>query len=250
MNERRQKNKQIKLDEFSNISLWQLLPCGNGKGLKKLREITNSILNGQAQRETNKPLSLLIHGPSGKRTHAYAFLKAQGIEYIHHSPASVLYTTMDFYEFLYGAMPEAAYLISDLNLLNSGNCKKLYQVLSQGHFSYMNAGGVKIEVPVLSTIVCTVKKLNFLPDTIISSFEHVVELGEYTDQQKELIALQRLKYSNIEIEEEDVLKKLLLLSPSDLSDLIKLLNLSITVMMADGRSVLTVEDIRRGKEMW
>jgi len=198
------KNKQIKLDEYNHLSLWQMLPCGNGKGLKKLKEIVNSIHNGQAVKQGNKPLSLLIYGPSGKRTHMYAFLRALGVEFIHHSPTSILYTAMYMYEFLYGSMPDAAYLFSDLNLLNSGNCKKLYQVLSQGHFSYMNSGGVKIAVPVLSSIMGTVKNVNHVPDIILNSFEHIVELGEYTDQQKELIALQRLKYSNIEIEGEDV----------------------------------------------
>jgi len=38
--------------------------------------------------------------------------------------------------------------------------------------------------------------------------------------------------------------------PSDLEDLIKLLNLSIMVMMADGRNVLTSNDVRKGKELW
>jgi hypothetical protein len=37
MNEKQQKNKEIKLDEFENISLWQLLPAGNKNGLKKLK---------------------------------------------------------------------------------------------------------------------------------------------------------------------------------------------------------------------
>ncbi|MBN2286881.1 MAG: hypothetical protein JXI43_10570, partial [Tissierellales bacterium] len=87
---KQQKNSQIKLDEFSNISLWQLLPAGDGLGLKKLRSIVNSVLNGQAQRETNKPMSLLITGEAGKRTHAYAFLRALGISDMHHITANLL----------------------------------------------------------------------------------------------------------------------------------------------------------------
>jgi len=105
-------------------------------------------------------------------------------------------------------------------------------------------------VPVMGSIIGTVKKLNLLPDIILNSFEHVVELCEYMPQQKELIVLQRLKYANIEIENEEVLKTLMLYSPSDLEDLIKLLNLSIMVMMADGRNVLTSNDVRKGKELW
>ncbi len=250
MNHKQQKNTQIKLDAYDNLSLWQMIPANNGRGLKKFKEIVNSILNGQALKENNKPLSLLIYGPSGKKTHGFSFLRALGTEIIMHSPASVLYTTMDLYEFMYGSIPGTGYIISDLNMLTSGNCKKLHQVLNDGHFTYMNPGGVKIQVPVMGSIIGTVKKLNLLPDIILNSFEHVVELCEYMPQQKELIVLQRLKYANIEIENEEVLKTLMLYSPSDLEDLIKLLNLSIMVMMADGRNVLTSNDVRKGKELW
>lgn len=250
MNHKQQKNKEIKLDAYNDLSLWQMIPAGNGKGLKKLRVIVNSLLNGQAVKQDNKPFSLLLYGPTGKKTHMYAFLKALGVEYVQHSPASMLYTTMDLYEFLYGSMPDAAYIISDLNMLPSGNCKKLYQILNHGYFSYMDSGGRRKDVPVLSLIIGSVKKLNMIPDIIINSFQFVVELGEYTEQQKSLIAYQRLRYSGIEIESDEVLKKLILLSPSDLEDLIKLLNLSVMVMINDTRNVLTVEDIRRGKELW
>lgn len=251
MNEKQKKYKEIRLDKYDNLlSLWQTIPANNGRGLKKLKEIVNSILNGQALKEGNKPLSLLLYGPSGKRTHAYAFLRALGTEFIQHSHATMLSAPIDFIEFFYGSMPGTGYVISDLNLLPSGNGKKLYQILNEGHFSYMGSVGRKESTPFMSSMVCTVSKLNLLTDTIVNSFEHVVELGEYTDQQKELIALQRLKYAGIEIENEEVLMKLMVLSPSDLSDLIKLLNLSIMVMMADGRNILTSEDVRKGKELW
>lgn len=251
MNDKHQKNRQIKLDEYDHLSLWQMIPANNnGRGLKKLKSIVNSILNGQAERETNKPLSLLIYGPTGKRTHAFAFLRALGVEFVQHTSASLLPNPIDFIEFFFGAIIDNGYIISDLNLLPGGNSKKLYQILNEGHFSYMDVGGRKESTPVLSPIVCTVKKLNFVPDVMINSFEHVIEISEYTDQQKELLCLQRLKYSNIEIQNEEVLKTLMMYSPSELNDLIKLLNLSIMVMMADGRNVLTSDDVRKGKELW
>ena len=244
------KNKQIKLDEYDHLSLWQMIPANSGRGLKKLKSIVNSILNGQAERETNKPLSLLIYGPEGKRTHAYAFLRALGAEYVQHSPAVLLYNPIDFIEFFYGAIMDNGYIISNLNMLPGGNQKKLYQILNEGHFSYMGSVGRKESTPVMSPIIGTVKKLNLLPDIILNSFEHVVELAEYMPAQKELIALQRLKYAGIEIENEEVLTKLMLYSPSGLEDLIKLLNLSVMSMLGEGRAVLTSEDIRKGKELW
>lgn len=250
MNEKNQKNKQIKLDEYFSISLWQLLPCGNGLALKKLKEIVNSILHGQAHRETPKPLSLLIVGQVGKKSHGFAFLRSLAAEFIFHSTASMLSIPIDFIDFFYGAISDNGYIISDLNMLPGGNMKKLYQILNSGYYSYMDVGCKKLSTPVMSPIVCTVKKLNLLPDTIISSFEHIVELGEYTDQQKSLIAYQRLRYAGIEIENEEVLTKLMLYSPSGLEELIKLLNLSVMSMLGEGRAVLTSDDVRKGKELW
>jgi hypothetical protein len=193
---------------------------------------------------------LLIAGETGKRTHSYAFLRSIAIEYIQHSPASMLISPMEFVELFYGSIPDNAYVITDINYLPHGNRTKLYQILNEGMFSYMGMDGRKKSVPVLSSIVATVKDINMVPDIIKDSFQYSVELGEYTPQQKELIAYQRLKYAGIEIENEEVLMRLMALSPSDLNDLIKLLNLSVMVMMADGRNVLTSEDIRKGKELW
>jgi hypothetical protein len=243
--------KQVKLDEYDNISLWQLLPSGNGKGLKKLKEIVNSELNSHPQRSMDKPLSVLISGQSGKRTHAFSTLKALGYEYIKHSPAALLANMNDLVEFFQGSTPETAYVISDLHSINTGVLKKFYQILNEGNLiAHNHITHQKTLFPVLGPVAMTIRDQNKIPIYLKESFTYSVSLGEYTAQQKELITLQRLKYAGIEIQDEQVLKTLLLHCHSELNGLIQLLDLSITVMLGDGRDVLTSGDVRKGKELF
>lgn len=248
---KQQKNKPITLDEFDNISLWQMLPCGDGLALKKLRSIVNSILNGQVERETNKPLSLLITGEVGKRTHAYAFLRALGIEDIKHICANMLETHRDVMEFFCNSSPDTGYIISNMQFLPATVQKKIYQIIEEGEHRSVDLYKMEVvSTPVFGTIVCTSKNEKAVTGCINDSFEYHCKLRAYTIQQKELIALQRLKYANIEIEDEGVLQILMLYSLSNLYDLIKLLNLSIVVMLGEGRNVLTRDDVKKGKELW
>ena len=250
MDKKAQQN-QIQLDGFNDVSLWQLLPCGNGHALKKLKEIVNSELNSHPNRSSNKPFSLLISGPFGKRTHTFAVLRALGYQYIEHIPAALLSNITDLVEFFRNSNPETGYVISDLHSMNTALLKKYYQVLTEGNLiTYNYNTHEKLMFPVLSPVIMTIKYQNKVPPYLNECFNYSVELGEYTTQQKELIALQRLKYANIEIQDEEVLKTLMLYSLSDLNDLIKLLDLSIMVMMGEGKNVLTIPHIKRGKELF
>lgn len=243
--------KQVKLDEYDNISLWQLLPSGNGKGLKKLKEIVNSELNSHPQRSMDKPLSILILGTAGKRTHSFATLRGLGYGYIKHSPAALLASISDLVEFFQGSNAETAYVISDLHSAHTGILKKFYQILSEGNLiAYNQYTHNKTLFPILGPVVMTIRDQNKVPLYLKECFSYTVSLGEYTPQQKELIALQRLKYAGIEIEDEQVLKTLMIHSLSGLDGLIQLLDLSIMVMLGDGRDVLTSTDVRKGKELF
>lgn len=245
------KNKQIRLDEFNNVSLHQLMPCGNGLALKKLKTIVNSILNGQAQRETNKPLSILISGESAKRTHALALCRALGLEDIRLIPASFLQNPSDLIEYIHNSSADTGHIISNLNLLPSGMYKKMHQILNEGAYTSHNFFEHKKEVfPVMGIIIATIRDAKLLPDILRDSFDYEIELQEYLPEQKKLVCLQRLKYAGIDIQSDDVLKTLLLFSPSGLNDLMKLLRLSIVVMMSEGRDLLTSIDVQKGKELW
>ena len=84
------KKELCTLDTFDQeVSLWQLLPAGDGKALKRVKTIVNAVHNGQIPKGT-KPLSLLITGETGKRTLGRACLRALGALSINELPSYLL----------------------------------------------------------------------------------------------------------------------------------------------------------------
>ena len=242
-------NSQIRLDEYSNLSLWQMIGAGDGKALQKLKAIVNSILNSHPVIQGNKPLSLLISGEAGKRTHGHAFLRALGCEEVRFSPAALPVNNIDLTEFLGLSDANTGFVISDLHSVPGPVLKKWFEILSQGKFTTIDFKREKIVYPVFGTIVMTMRDKMKLPIYLKECFTHIIALDKYTEQQKELIALQRLKYSNIQLESDEVLRTLILYGKPDLNSLIRLLNVSITIMMSEGRNVLTSYDIRTGNKL-
>ena len=72
-----------------------------------------------------------------------------------------------------------------------------------------------------------------------------IKLEDYTDQQLELAILQRLKYGQVGYQEEKVLWLVVEYGHKDLHKIIRLLKDAITIMLADSRTVLTVEDVKK-----
>ena len=70
----------------------------------------------------------------------------------------------------------------------------------------------------------TMKDRMKLPLYLQECFTYSVCLDKYIKQQKELIALQRLKYSNISMETDEILRSLLVLSQEDLRRMVSLLD--------------------------
>ena len=242
-------NIQVRLDEYDNLSLWQMIGAGDGKALQKLRTIVNSLMNSHPIRESAKPLSLLISGEAGKRTHGHAFLRALGCEDIRVSPAAVFCSSSDLVDFFSNSTPDTGYVIFDLHSIPGGALKKLFEILHNGELSVTDFRREKIVYPVMGVVIMTMRDRMKLPLYLQECFTYSVELGKYTEQQKELIALQRLKYANIEMETEDILRSLQVLSQEDLRKIVNLLDASITVMMADGRQVLTNTDVHIGHKL-
>ena len=100
---------------------------------------------------------------------------------------------------------------------------------------------VAIHVPV----VMTAREEKKIPKYFQESIDHIVKLEEYSKEQLELIVLQRLKYCGIGYEEEKVLWLIVEYGHKNLRKVIRLFKSSITVMMSENRSVLTVGDVKK-----
>ena len=237
----------INIDEFDEtISLFQLIPSGTGRGISHLKRIVDSILNNPKE-EPLKPLTLLITGKQGKRTHARSFIRALGLEFINESPAHLLQAQpTSISEFFDPLLLCDSYIISDVNLLSSSLLKILHQIMTIGKFSYNNYYNRTKEITaVFHPLIMTAQSKAKIPNYLIEKIDNIVGLEDYTDQQFELVVLQRLKYANIDYEEEKVLMLLVEYGNKYLHQIIRLLKSAITVMLADSRKVLTVDDVNR-----
>ncbi len=244
---KKQEQKQIvDLDEYDRtISLWQLLPSGAGRASKTLKTIIDSIHNSQVK-QSKKPFSLLIAGSQGTRTHARSFLRALGLEYPLELPANLVQTSVnEVFNFFSPTRLCDSYIISSVSLLVPSVLKTPYEIITTGEFSvYNNVRKMTEVVPVLKPLLMTTHSKNNVPSYFQEKIDHIVELEDYTDQQLQLIVLQRLKYCGLDYDEEKVLKLIVEYGLEKLHDIIRLLKSAIAFTLADSRTTLTVEDVK------
>jgi len=233
----------VELSEFDKtVSLWQLLPCGSGAGLQKLKYIVHSVLNNPR----SEIPSIIIIGEVGKKTYARAFFRALGFETIKETSCLYLLSDSDLYEFFYCSSPYVGCVITDIEMMHITMQKFFIQILKDGEYSHFNSyRETKEVVPVFCPIVLAAKTIKRVPDTLKNSIDHVVQLEEFTQLQQELIVLQRLKYCRVGYKDEEVLRHIVRLGEKKLNKIIKLLTMAVTIMKAEDRDVLTVCDVRK-----
>jgi Holliday junction resolvasome RuvABC ATP-dependent DNA helicase subunit len=108
----------IDLDTFEDVSLFQMIPSGQGFGQSMLKIFVDSVLNGNG-----KLTSLLIVGKAGLTTHASAFLRALGIDNINQTYAAMFSAPHDIYTF-FCSEPHEGYIINSIH--NIGNSAQYY----------------------------------------------------------------------------------------------------------------------------
>lgn len=243
---KQQQKQMVGLDEFNQtVSLYQLMPSGAGRGLSHLKIIVNSILHNP-EKQQRKPLSLLISGKQGANTHSRSFIRALGLEDIKETPAQLLNAPPNaIHEFFNPLFPAQGFLISNIDALYPAVLKTLYEIITAGEYSgYDYHRRVKEVVHVYNPVVMTARDISKIPKYFKEKIGHIITLEDYTDQQLELIVLQRLKYCQIDYEEK-VLWLIVEYGHKKLHNIVRLLKSAITVMLADSRKVLTVADVKK-----
>jgi hypothetical protein len=238
MNNHSKQQLTIDLNTFSDVSLFQLIPSGSGSGLSHLKVLVDSVLNGGA-----KLNSILITGKTGLTTHASAFLRALGIENYNQIYASMFHNSHEFYTF-FCTQQNDGYIINHIENIGTSAQYYLCQILKKQQFSpynYMESRHDTYDVPGL--LVMTARERKKVPEPIAKNVNHVVEIEEFSTEQLSLVILQRLKYANIDYEDEYILSEIVQYGEQDLQKSICFLKTCIAVMQADGRSRLQKEDI-------
>lgn len=234
----------VDIDEFDEtVSLWQLLPCGNGYALKMLKYIADFIFNAQNKK---KNVNIFITGKQGKKTHGRAFLRALGIETITEIPAELLKPATGICSFFDNPHSYQGYIISEVEKLQELVQNNIYEILQYGKYqlhNFLTEGNDTFMVP--SSLILTGKDKNGVASSLVENVDYIVELGEYTEQQLILIVLQRLKYCHIEYSEEEVLQFIVKQGENNLHKMVNLLKVAMTIMNAEGKNTLMIADIKK-----
>jgi hypothetical protein len=168
------------------------------------------------------------------------------MEYPYELPSHLLLSTAsEIYNFFSPTRLCDSHIISYVSVLYPATLKTLYEIITTGKYSTYDYFKKTTEVvPVYKPIIMTTHAIKNVPNYFIEKIDHIIELESYTDQQLELIVLQRLKYCNLDYDEEKVLSLIVEYGLEKLEKIIRLLKSSITVMLADSRTTLTVDDVK------
>ncbi len=241
MNKRETTQPMIDLqDAFEDVSLYQLIPSGTGMSLSHLKTIVDAVHNGGSTLK-----SVLLTGKEGLHTHASALLRALAIDNFTEIDASFLQYPSSVHEFFCSGDHDG-YIISNCEHLCDCAKSRLYQILKKQCFTLYNHVRENHDVfCVLGPIVLTGKRDAQIAQPIKDSVQHIIMLEDYTEQQLILIVLQRLKYANIDYENERVLQDIVEYGKKDLKLCIQFLKCCVAVMQAEGRQMITVKDVTR-----
>jgi len=251
--ENKSQSQYCSLEEFDQeVSLWQLFPAGDGKGLRRLKLIVDAILNGQIQ-NTSKPLSVLIVGKpgNGKRSHARAFLRALGVTNITEIPSSLLSLHYSLSDHIASQQTYDGLLLTNVEHSAPFFQHTLYHYLEEGRYYAKNI--TKYDEAQFSfdiyhgicPIVLTTAEPNRIPLCIKDTVNHIVTIEPYTREQLKLVILQRLIYCHRDYEGEDVLEKITEYGMSGIDRSIYILKLALTVMNSEGENMLLLKHVER-----
>ena len=245
------KSQLHSLDIFdAEVSLWQILPTTTGLYLKLLKYIVDYELNHAVERG-DKPLSLLIIGSkgTGKRTISRAFLRSIAVESIKEISGSLVQVNSSLVEYFYPSGLETGYLITEFEQIDPSVMPLIYQIITSGEYRIYNYSRRTYELyPVYGPMILTTENLEKVPSSIIDHVSYQIKLTGWTQNELILVILQRIRYCQLDYEGEQVLNLLLQTGKGDLRTIIQLLKLTITIVLAQNRSKILIQDVRKAAQ--
>jgi len=246
-----QKKEYVDLEDYdSSVSLWQMVPSGNGKGLSKLQLLVDAVHSGPIG-HSSKPLSVLIAGEA-KKTHSRAFLRALGAVDIAELPAYLLTLRYGLSDFVASQETFDGLLLTNIEQTAVYYMRCLYQYLKEGRYLIKNLSRID-ETPFPfdivygnCPIVLTTSDINVIPAFVKQTIDYVVMIEPYTKEQIKQILVQRIKYlGTIEHEGQAIIDKMVELGKGKLDKSIALLKDSLLTMHAEGKTTLTLKHVER-----
>jgi len=246
-----QKKEYVDLEDYdSSVSLWQMVPSGNGKGLNKLQLIVDAVHSGPIG-HSSKPLSILIAGEA-KKTHSRAFLRALGSVDIAELPSYLLTLRYGLSDFVASQEVFDALLLTNIEQTAVYYMRCLYQYMKEGRYLVKNLSKLD-ETPFpfdivygQCPIVLTTSDINVIPAFVKQTIDFVVNIEPYTEEQIKQILVQRIKYlGTIDYEGQSLIAKIVELGKGKLDKSISLLKDSLLAMHSEGKTTLTHHHLDR-----
>ena len=246
-----QKKEYVDLEDYdSSVSLWQMVPSGNGKGLNKLQLIVDAVHSGPIGHSA-KPLSVLIAGEA-KKTHSRAFLRALGATDIAELPAYLLTLRYGLSDFVASQEVFDALLLTNIEQTAVYYMRCLYQYLKEGRYLVKNISRID-ETPFpfdivygQCPIVLTTSDINIIPAFVKQTIDFVVNIEPYTQEQIKQILIQRIKYlGTIDYEGQSLIDEIVELGKGRLDKSISLLKDTLLAMHSEGKTTLTHHHLDR-----
>ncbi len=241
----------VDLEDYdSSISLWQMVPSGQGKGLGKLQLLVDAVHSGPIG-HSSKPLSVLIAGEA-KKTHSRAFLRALGATDIAELPAYLLTLRFGLSDFVASQQTFDGLLLTGIEQTAVYYMRCLYQYLKEGRYLIKNLSRID-ETPLpfdivygQCPIVLTTSDINVIPAFVKQTIDFVVTIEPYTEEQIKHILVQRIKYlGTIDYEGQSLIAKIVELGKGKLDKSISLLKDSLLAMHSEGKTTLTHHHLDR-----
>jgi hypothetical protein len=235
------------LSEFDNeVSLYQMIPSGSGRGLSLLKKIVDYI-------HTAKPFrlpSILIVGAQGARTHARAFLRALAFEDVRETDGLLMQPCSALIDYFRNPSPDTGYIIAGAHNLDKLVQPLMIDILANQKFNMYNfVRESKETYCVQGLLVMTSRAINLIPPPMRQMFDYQVEIEPYTFQQKILAVLQRLRYCSLGYESEQVLEEITLRGDGVLRKMVQLIQICITLISTDGRTEIGLKDVKKAVDL-
>lgn len=227
---------------FEDVSLWQLIPAGGGHALSYLRKIVDYLLT---QRPERMP-TVCIYGSEGKRTHALAFLNSLAITTIKEIDGRAIQAYSGFQTSYEETTPDTGVIITHAHSMPSYSYYTLYQILRERRFAQYNINSKKSEyIAVHGMSIITATSPTDAMQVVLDQIDYAVQLEPYTDEQRKLIILQRIKYCGLNYEDERVLEMIVHEGNGILREMIQLLRACVVIVKSEGRETVHINDVKR-----
>lgn len=240
-------NNSIELSEFDEtISPYQLIPPGDGRSLQLLKLIIDDALNNRSQ----KLQTILITGAQGKRTYARALCRGLALSDVREIDARVLQYTSDTQQFFCNPSTDTCFIITESNFIYPSIQQSIYQILTSEKYAVCNYSKTSIEYfPVMGILIFTSLNRSTTPRIVLENVNWIIEIGDYSPQQRLLCVLQRLKYCQMDYESEEVLARIVEIGGSKLREIVRFLRLCIAIVRREGKTV-RLEDVEKAAKIW